>query len=194
MPQLIYLVPLQLGATTDLRLSLRGDDTATVSLPAFEPGKRGRPRVAYVRLLGRDSPEPAWLVSDELMYGNDAAGVPRGEGGYPYILGGLDVSTPTRKTLQAYQANGYLLDYTVSELHDLYDAEGILIGSGMENRPDVSRHPSFEHVLEGGAGLFTPESTSMGYKRLMYSSHPPYEPQSDLVRQAAETVQRRGGQ
>lgn len=60
------------------------------------------------------------------------------------------------------------------DLQDAYRQRGILIGSGMENRPDVRKNPSFRHVLEGGTALFTPLPYSMGYKRIMYSTHGPW--------------------
>ncbi len=103
------------------------------------------------------------------------------EGDYPWILGGTDLATPNQQSLTAYQANGYLNDLNIHDLRTLYDAEGILIGSGMENRANQPRNPSFRHVLESGTGLFTPEPDSMGYKRLMFTPRPRYVPRSDLV-------------
>ena len=37
-------------------------------------------------------------------------------------------------------------------------------------------------------GLFTPQADSMGYKRLMCTPREPYEPKSDLVRNAARRI------
>jgi hypothetical protein len=74
-----------------------------------------------------------------------------------------------------------MTDSTIADLLDLYQAEGILIGSGMESRPDIAKNPSFRHVLEGGTGLFTPHPQSMGYKRIMCTRQPPYRPTSAIA-------------
>ena len=185
-PQSIYLVPLRLTDRCDLRLSVQGDEGSTIILPDVYPGDAGRPRVVYLRMHGADSPDPAWLTATEPLFGNDHTGVRAGD--WPWILGGLDVSTPSRKTLEAYQANGYLLDMTLNDLLELYRAEGINLGSGMESRPGERRNPSFRHILEGGSGLFTPLADSMGYKRLMYTPCEPYRPKSELVRNAARRI------
>ena len=57
-----------------------------------------------------------------------------------------------------------------------------------ENRPGVRRNPSFRHILEGGTGLFTPRPDSMGYKRLFFTPHEPYEPKSEPVRNARRRI------
>jgi len=177
-PAEVFLVPLKLGRTGGLRVSVARSE---IVLPDFRPGAPGAPRAAYIRLHGPDSPRPAWLTATDLVYSNDHTGVRPGD--YAWILGGGDLSTPNRQTLEAYQAGGHLQNLTVAGLRELYRAEDILIGSGMENRPDVRKNPSFRHVLENGTGLFTPQPDSMGYKQLMYSRFPPYEPRSDLVRE-----------
>lgn len=185
-PQAIYLVPLKLVKPADLRLEIQSDQHSLLILDNVQPGAPGKPKAAYVRLLGPGSPAPEWLTRRSALYSNDVTGVRPGD--FPWILGGRDVSTPDRKALEAYQANGYLLDMTVADLQDLYAAEGILIGSGMENAANTPRNPSFRHVLEGGTGLFTPEPTSVGYKRLMCMRHRPYKPKSELARNAAAAI------
>jgi hypothetical protein len=185
-PQSIYLVPMRLGERTDLRISVPGDPAATMSLPAFEPGTVDSPRAVYVRLHSRRMNVPPWLAATQPIYGNDHTGVRPGD--WPWILGGHDISTPTGEVLAAYQKGGHLLDSTLDDLLALYHAEDIIIGSGGETRPDRLRNPSFRHILEGGTGLFTPEPHSMGYQRLMFTPRPPYEPTSDLVRNAAERI------
>jgi hypothetical protein len=137
-------------------------------------------------MLGPGSPKPEYLTRRKAIYGNDATGVRPGD--FPWILGGNDVSTPSRQVLAAYQAGGHLLDLTLSDLQALYDAEGIHIGSGMENRPDVRKNPSFRHILEGGTGLFTPAPESIGYKRIMCKPQQAYRPQSELVRNFAAAM------
>ncbi|MDY7109373.1 MAG: hypothetical protein SYC29_12125 [Planctomycetota bacterium] len=182
-PQLIYLVPVRLETAGDLRVMGAGDEGSRMLLPDVEPGTADNPRAIYLRLHGVDSPDPAWLTADTLIYGNDHAGVRPGD--YPWILGGRDVSTPSRRALEAYQAGGHLADLTVADLRDLYRAEAIVLGSGMEGRPGVKRNPSYRHILEGGTGLFTPRPYSMGYKRVMFSPHGRYDPDSELARNAA---------
>ena len=101
------------------------------------------------------------------------------EGDWPWILGGNDVSTPSRAALEAYQANGHLLDMTVEDLRDLYRDEGISFAE-----PGRVAPPG-RHILDGGDALWTPLRDSMGFKRLMYQPHTPYAPISERVRNLA---------
>lgn len=167
-----FLVPLRLGREGTLDVTIAGHGRISMVLPDFIPGEPGNPRAVYLRLHGPDSPQPVWLTARTLIHGNDHAGVLPGD--WPWIFGGQDVSTPTRQTLEQYQRHGRLNDMPLLDLQDAYRQRGILIGSGMENRPDVRKNPSFRHVLEGGTGLFTPLPYSMGYKRIMYSTHRPW--------------------
>lgn len=185
-PQLVYLVPLRLERRSDLRVMVAGDSGSTLVLPDVEPGTPDNPRAIYLRLHGADSPAPAWLAAAAPIYGNDHTGVQPGD--WPWILGGRDVSTPSRRTLQAYQAHGYLANMTVADLLELHRAEGILLGSGMESRPGERRNPSYRHILDAGTGLFTPHPHSMGYKRLMYTRRSPYAPKSEFGRNAARRI------
>jgi tetratricopeptide (TPR) repeat protein len=191
-PQAIYMAPLRLGSAADLRVSIPGDPNSLVILDDVQPGSPGKPRTIYLRILGPGSPAPTWLAQRKPLYSNNHTGVWNGGDGYPWILGGRDVSTPSRAVLQNYQANGYLRNMTMSELQELYASENVLIGSGMESRPDVRKNPSFRHVLEGGTGLFTPHPYSMGYKRLMCAMHEPYRPKSDVTRNAAAAIRVNG--
>lgn len=186
-PQSIYLVPLRLETPQTLHVGIDGSSHARMVLPDVTPGTTRRPRTIYLRLHGRDSRAPNWLSATTLRYGNDLTGVWPGD--YPWILGGRDVSTPSESVLRAYQDHGYLLEYTLEDLLDLYRAEGIVIGSGMEPDPDAPRNPAFRHILEGGQALFTPMPWSMGYKRLMYHDWPAYQPKSDLVRDARRELE-----
>ncbi|MFO0873339.1 MAG: hypothetical protein U0575_05145 [Phycisphaerales bacterium] len=170
-PSSIYLVPLRLGGQVELRLQV-GTTRSLVVLPQFQPGTLERPRAAYVRLLGAESPSPPWLTSIRIAYTNDATGVRNGD--FPWVIGGGDVGTPTEARLADYQRGGQLAGWNVGQLRALYESLGILIGSGMENRQGQPIDPSYRHVLEGGIGLFTPRETSMGYKRIMFTPQPPY--------------------
>jgi hypothetical protein len=182
----MYLVPLRLGAPSDVTVRLGAPADASMALVDVAPGTSGDPRVYYVRLVDGNAGQPAWLMRTTPVYGNDVTGVRRGD--YPWILGGKDVSTPSREVLAAYQAGGVLLDWTVGDLREAYAAEGIYLGSGAEARPDAARNPSYRHVLEGGLGLFTPAAQSAGCKRLMFMDHGTYEPVSELVRNAASAI------
>ncbi len=186
LPHSIYLVPLRLERPGTIRLGVQADPYGAMVLPDVEPGTTERPRAVYVRLHDQWRTPPAWLRARVPRYGNDHTGVRPGD--YPWILGGSDLSTPSRAVLEAYQIYGHLEEFTLDDLKALYEAEEILLGSGAEDRPGQRRNPSFRHILEGGRGLFTPEPGSMGYKRLMFQSHPPYEPRSDRVRELAEQM------
>lgn len=179
-PAGIYLAPVRLGERATVDLEITGAAHARYVLPDLQPGTVERPRTIYIRLHGPDSPQPAWLTAHRLFHTNDHA--PPIPGAQPFILGGDDVSTPTRALVETYRANPVLADLTERDLIDLYRAENLLLGSGMENRSDQSKNPSYRHVLEGGTGLFTPQPDSMGYKRLMYRRAPPYRASSDSAR------------
>lgn len=185
-PQTVYLVPLKLNETVDLRVAIEGDRGATMVLDDVQPGTVGAPRSIYLRLHGHDSPDPAWLTATRPRYGNDVTGVRRGD--YPYILGGRDVSTPSRPVLEQYHAHGYLTDYTLNDLLELYRKEQIVLGSGMDSATDAPRDAAFRHILVGGRALFTPWPHSMGYKQLMYQQHDAYEPRSESVRNIADAI------
>jgi hypothetical protein len=186
MPQSIFLVPLRLEQPVDLTIEITNRPAATMFLRHVQPGTTRNPGTYYLRLFPDGSgADISWLTRQREFHTNDNTGVVSGAHAYPWILGGRDVSTPTRETFDAYQAAGFLRDLTFADLLDRYQAEGILIGSGMQRDPRQPRDPSFRHILEDGVGLFTPYPQSMGYKRLMFTRHPPYRPQSDAVRNAA---------
>ncbi len=182
-PQYVFLVPVRIGEPSTVSVRVFSTDQTEYVMPNFTPGTTDQPRAVYLRLHGPNAMKPDWLTATTLEYGNDAAGVQPGD--KPWILGGRDVSTPTRDTLEQYHAGGQLTDLTVNDLLDLYAAEDILIGSGAETRPDHLKNPSFRHILEGGVGLFTPAEWSMGYKRLMFTPRASYVPKSEEVRNAA---------
>jgi tetratricopeptide (TPR) repeat protein len=184
MPAAVHLIPLTLGGRSEVVVTPQLAPGARYVMADCEPGTVDKPRAVYVRLHGPDSPQPAWLSERTLWYGNDHAAI-EGEQAYPWILGGRDVSTPSRAVWEHYRDQGWFAEGTYADLLDLYESEGILIGSGMESRPGEARNPSFRHVLEGGTGLFTPLPDSMGYKRLMFTDWRAYEPKSERVRNAA---------
>ena len=177
-PQSIYIAPLRLNDTGELRVGVDGDPGSTIVFPDFRPGTRGAPQAVYLRMHGLDSPDPPWLESTWALYGNDLTGVLDND--WPWILGGSDVSTPDPRTVEAYKLGGYLVDFTTDDLSALYLAEGIVIGAGAVD--PVTRQRAWRHILDGGRALYTPQPWSMGYKRLMYSPHDRYRPKSGRVR------------
>lgn len=177
-PQSIYVAPLRLGDNGELRVGVEGDPGSTIVFPGFRPGTPGAPQAVYLRLHGLDSGDPPWMESTWALYGNDDTGVLDDD--WPWILGGSDVSAPDPATLASYQRAGYLPDFTPNDLDELYRAEGIAIGAGAVD--PVTRQRSWRHILDGGRALYTPQPWSMGAKRLMYTSHDPYQPKSNRVR------------
>ena len=185
-PKSVFLVPLYLGEMADVEMAVERSGGTRMVLPDLEPGRPGAPNAYYVRLHGPDSPQPDWLTASELRYGNDH--VQPMLGGAPWVLGGRDVSTPDREVLEAYRAMPGLDGLTMDDLLPLHEAAGILVGSGMEARPDAPRNPSYRHILEGGTGLFTPLDHSMGYKQLMFSDHGRYDRSSEFARNLYERM------
>jgi hypothetical protein len=182
-PQAVYLVPLRLGEPRHVSLAVAGAPGPVLVLPEVRPGTTRHPRAVYLRLHGHAPPGATWMSATRAVYGNDHAGVRPGD--FPYILGGHDVSSPSHEVLAAYHAGGHLTGMTLADLADLYRAEGIEIGaaSGSAAAADGQRH-----ILRGGRGLFTPMPDSIGYKRLFFTEWPPYEPRSELVRNAAARI------
>lgn len=185
-PQSIYIAPLLLEDISDLRVKIDGDSGSVVVLNDVMPGSTTQPRTIYLRVHGFDSPDPAWLTATSPIYSNNHTGVRAND--YPYILGGRDVSTPTRETLAAYKNNGNFDRLTLTDLVNLYRSEEIFLGSGMDSASEFPRDSSYRHILDGGRSLFTPTPWSMGYKRLMFSPHRSYEPKSEAARNMIEQI------
>lgn len=173
-PQSIYLVPVLVGRECELAVRVETGTAGAprMTLPRFRPGEPGRPRAVYLRLHGSDSAQPTWLTATSLVYGNDHDGTFPGD--YPWIFGGQDVSIPTPDLLRFYQEGGHCEGMSLDDLRHAYAKEEIYLGSGLEQRPDRPKNPSFRHILEGGTALFTPQPYSMGYKQLMYTTFTPY--------------------
>lgn len=183
LPQRVYLVPLTVtrpGSTIRLQAGTLG----AMVLPGVNPPRPEEPfQVRFVRL--NYGPEvPPWALSGRVLYGNDeyAGRVPGDE--LPFILGGRDVSRPSRETLSRYQAAGYLTDFTVIDLENLYREEGIAIDLADE------RFRAGRHILEGGDSLACPLAGTAGFVRLFCREHPPYRPKSRRVRELAEQISR----
>lgn len=183
-PQALFVVPLALdGAPSRVEVVVtdgRGNDHRWIH--DVEPGTPGDPRAIFVRMLGGGSPSAPWMTEPAPVYTSDHDPAIAAVGG-PFILGGRDVSTPSRAVLDAYRAGGAVPDdWTLGDLERLYDAEGVVLGAG-RGGPDPRDHArSYRHVLEGGTGLFTPADGSAGAKRILHRTHPAWRPRSDVAR------------
>ncbi len=184
LPRTVYLVPLNLS---------RGSHTISLSFGAnhasgidntvrhnITPGDT-MPAVYMIRLDGGTTND-----NNNVVHPNDVTGPIVGT--YPYILGGTCVCTPGKDVLETYQADGYLLDYTVEGLRDLYRMEGIVAQPLPAKKETV---PTYHHILEGGKLLYTPMPGSAGFERLTYGDDAwRYEPVSDAVREVMLEIER----
>jgi hypothetical protein len=141
----------------------------------------------YVRLV-QDHAAARWAASGEVYYSNPHSGdLPRpgpGALNFPYVIGGNDVRPPTEDVLWSYRNAGWLRDYSLGQLQELYRAEGIYhdaraSGDGVR----IGRH-----VLEGGDSLVAPVPGTTGFARLFGQRHPPYPARSDYVQREAARI------
>jgi len=190
LPRTVYLVPLDLepGAHA-LRLSLPEDGLDAVRhfiRPGYET-----PAVYVVRLderdLGGGGGDEGALeqLRRPIAHPNDVTG-PR-VGTYPYILGGTCVNTPTEEVLAAYQAGGYLTDWSLQDLLDLYREEGIVFSPLPASSETTD---TYHHILRNGRLLYTPVPGSRGFEDLTYRQAPPYEPRSEYLKRVREDFDR----
>jgi len=186
LPRAVYLVPLNLAAEANA-LVLRAGDRETVR-HQIRPG-RDEPAVYYIRINERGGPwEREGITTREAVarpvaHPNDVTGPVAGT--FPYILGGTCVCTPSPEVLATYHAGGYLLDFNLEDLLDLYRAEGIVF----DPLPySLETAATWSHLLRGGRLLQAPIPGSAGFEELTYFSAPVYRPRSELVRQVAASV------
>ena len=174
LPQRIYLVPINVTEPDQtVRLSIQGDAGSTMVITGLSPPPTDRAAFRYVRLLTAPV-APGWAVSGNVIYTNEYEVAPDGVM-LPYILGGNDVRKPSYATLADYQRAGYLLDYSLDQLEQLYRDEGIVWDAN-----DAAGYPGL-HVLEGGKSLVAPLPGTDGYARLFCQEHPAYRPKSSEV-------------
>ena len=189
LPQRTYLVALDLpdeGATVRLRVGDLGQtEMALAGLLPPDSSRGERLRVRYVRVPTVSTPL-SWMVSGEIRYANDAwpGDVPGDD--LPYILGGRCVRVPTHDALGRYQSKGRLLGMTLSDLRELYRAEGIVVD------PSDELQKVGVHVLEGGNSLACPQAGTAGFARLFGQDHPAYVARSDEVRAIVATLRGEG--
>lgn len=191
MPQRMYLVPLQVDRPgLAVQMEIQGSPGSRIVLTGLTPPPQGqKAQLRYVRLVTPASLQsiapPPWLVSGRVLYSNDYGPADSSErlANVPYILGGHSVRTPSEQALDDAQQAGVLRDYTAARLRELYRSEGII--TSVEDDEGTTGL----HVLEGGKSLVAPLPGTTGYARLFGQVHPPYQPRSAAVRQAAKEIE-----
>ncbi|MFG0329995.1 MAG: hypothetical protein ACF8PN_08870 [Phycisphaerales bacterium] len=180
LPRSVYLAPLKLPENGPNAVRFSIDSPALAATRRYLAPGEGGPAVYVVRLerAGVRALDGS-IDTGAIAHPNEVTGPIVGT--YPYILGGTCVHPPTAEALAAYQAGGYLKDFTLAELEELYRAEGI---RDAPPPPAPGTAPRYRHVLDGGLWLYTPSPGSKGFERLTFSPAPPYEPRSNLVRDA----------
>ena len=185
-PQRVYVVPVQIGdASTTISLEVEGVPSSRMVLTGIAPPPHGRKvLLRYVRLVSSGAAAPSWAESGRIYYANDStpAAVPSD---LPYILGGHCVRPPTDQILKSYQDAGFLRHMSLGQLDELYRLEGI------RTLPDTPQAQPTAHLLEGGDSLVAPDAGTAGFARIFGRLHPPYEPQSEPVRELAERLRHR---
>lgn len=185
LPQRVYVAPLRVDdPNRPLEVQVVGDARSRFILRGVD-GEGRSVQVRYLRLLAgvgthAQPGPPAWAVSATRYY-SDPDGQADVGPNLPYILGGRCVRPPSAEVLASYQRDGFLEGLTLTDLRVLYELEGIEVDYERGTYPG-------RHVLEGGDTLVTPARGTMGYARLFYREHPPYEPGSLEVRELAEHV------
>lgn len=181
-PQRVYL------ATATVRdpyetftFQIQGKPSSRLVVTGLEPPSGIGTQLQYLRLPASVFGSPApWQLAERALYANvhdPTAGAIR----LPYIMGGHCVLPPSDFALRRYQAAGYLLDYTLADLENLYLVEGIVWEYPPGALPGL-------HVLDGGNSLVAPQPGTTGYARLFGSSHPPYFPKSETLSKAIASL------
>lgn len=204
LPQRVYVAAVNIDQVDSrVRLDVRGRESSPLTLLGVDPPTDGGFQLRYVR-MNAPGAAPAWATSGDVFYRSDSydgpvAAIGRGSGSgkgdhapasdgladLPYIFGGQDLSTPTHAALARYQSAGYLTNYTLNDLTNLYNEEGITRATedqmGMAGR----------HILEGGSSLVAPLAGTSGFARLFQTPHAPYRPRSEALRQAVRAERER---
>lgn len=182
-PQRMYVVPVMIDRPgSRAEVGIDGLPATQVVLPGVDPpGPGQRVRLHYIR-PGAWSVPPAYVLTGQIVYGNDGYDGPVNGDDLPYILGGRDCRTPSLEVLQHYQRSGYLTGLSLVDLENLYRAEGI------QMELEEKRGLTGRHILEGGPSMICPLPASVGYLRLFAQEHGPYEPKSREVKELAERI------
>lgn len=186
LPRSVYLVPLMLPPQPNtLVLESAGRQTVRHQI---RPGLAA-PAVYYTRIgttagpYDRAGMTPAAAVARPIAHPNDVTGPIAGT--WPYILGGTCVCTPSPEVLATYHAGGYLLDYSLEDLRDLYRLEGIVFDP-LPYAP--GNDDTWTHVLRGGRLLQAPIPGSAGFEELTYFPARTYQPKSAAVKELAARI------
>ncbi len=186
MPQRTYVVPLKMPAQeATITLQVEGLPASRMVLAAVRAPRAGDPAgLRYVRLLTAGGAAPSWAAEGRIHYANDATPAAV-RSNLPYVLGGNCVRPPTEQVLRDYQSAGFLRDFSLGRLEDLYREEGI------RTQPRTPLAQPGRHVLEGGNSLVAPAAGTTGFARIFGRAHGPYTPRSPRVRSLAEQLRRR---
>lgn len=205
LPQRVYVAAVQVDEPdTALRLDVRGRDSSPMTLLGVDP-PADRFQLRYIR-MNAPGAAPAWATSRNIYFASDSydgpvamissrtepdAKLDQGSttisplADLPYILGGQDLSTPTHAALARYQHAGYLPNYTLADLTNLYRAEQITL------TPEDQMGMAGRHILEGGSSLVAPLPGTAGFARLFQVPRPAYRPRSAELRDAARAERER---
>jgi len=201
LPQRVYVAAVNVEhEDSSVRLDVQGRESSPMNLLGVDPPRDGRFQLRYVR-MNAPGAAPGWAASRDVFYRSDAydgavaaigGGVEGKDAGefaalddLPYVFGGQDVSTPTHEALARYQEAGFLHDYTLNDLANLYHEEGITF-----TREDQAGM-SARHVLEGGASLVAPLAGTAGFARLFQAPRSAFRPRSEALREAARVERER---
>ncbi|MGQ0628614.1 MAG: hypothetical protein ACT4PL_11005 [Phycisphaerales bacterium] len=183
-PQRVYVVPLRLtGEGTTVELQVGDDQFSRMVLTGLgPPAAPEKVQVRYVRLNHGRVPA-GWALSGRPVYRWCGVCPPVEGDGMPFILGGRCVAPPSEEAMSRYQRAGNLPGMLVSDLENLYRAEGIT----WRVEDEAGKTPL--HVLEGGTSLVAPQAGTAGFARLFCQDHEPYKARS---KELAETRARLG--
>lgn len=176
LPQRVYVAPVALPSDPSaVEIQIDGRPDTRMVLAGLAPPPPGQLALHHVRIPAAPAP---WATSGAIAYANDESGPTSGPQ-LPWILGGRCLRTPSYPVLASYQASGFLKNFSLNDLLDLYREEGIEI-AGLSTKGEIGRH-----ILEGGSWLYSPRAGSTGFARLFGIDHPPYQPKSARVRDLA---------
>jgi hypothetical protein len=182
-PQRIFVVPVQLGqGVSSVTLQVENDARSKVVLSGLTPPQGDRLQLRYVRVPVWGD---AWQRAGEMVYANDFWSQRVAGDELPYIFGGACVSRPSGAVLQRYQSAGQLTGLTLTDLENLYRAEGITW------TVEDQQGRMLRHVLDGGTSLVPALPGTLGYQRLFGQRHQAYEPRSEELKAALASEQSR---
>lgn len=180
-PQRTYAAAITVAFPGSLmELAVENDPSSRLAVEGVSPPSTGSLQLIYIRLpVGT---QQSWQSAGQVRYSNDLQDTTLPGADLPFILGGRCTRSPTIETLARYQKSGYLTDWTVADLENLYRAEGIY----WDADDPASRNRN--HVLEGGTTLVPPAPGTTGYARTFNQDHPAYQPRSREGKELAASL------